>query len=81
MSLFNAGLHCAVSTSEGTALFEDDEGLAAFSRVVKGAPFSALDVKQALHRVYPADTSERALSMMPTSWACARSTWGWPATC
>lgn len=61
VSLFNAGLHCAVSTSEGTALFEDDEGLAAFSRVVKGAPFSALDVKQALHRVYPADTSERAL--------------------
>ena len=35
VSLFNAGLHCAVNTSEGTALFEDDEGREAFARIVR----------------------------------------------
>ena len=61
VSLFNAGLHCAVNTSEGTALFEDDEGLAAFARIVRDGSFSALDVKREIHRVYPADTAEAAL--------------------
>ena len=37
VSLFNAGLHCAVNTSEGTALFEDDEGREAFARIVRHA--------------------------------------------
>ncbi|WP_080797001.1 DNA polymerase I [Arabiibacter massiliensis] len=60
-SLFNADLTCAVATSQGTALFEDDGGLAAFACIVRGAPFAALDVKQALHRIYPADTAEPAL--------------------
>lgn len=61
VSLFNAGLHCAINTSEGTALFEDGEGLQAFARVVRSGSFSALDVKCAIHRVYPADTAEDAL--------------------
>ena len=60
-SLFNAGLYCAVNTQDGTALFEDGEGLGAFARVVKDGAFAALDVKDALHRVYPADTAADAL--------------------
>lgn len=60
-SLFNAGLYCAVNTQDGTALFEDGEGLGAFARVVKDGAFAALDVKDALHRVYPADTAVDAL--------------------
>ena len=61
VSLFNAGLHCAVNTSEGTALFEDDEGREAFARIVRAGSFAALDVKREVHRVYPADTAEIAL--------------------
>ena len=61
MSLFNAGLHCAVNTSEGTALFEDDEGREAFARIVRAGSFAALDVKREVHRVYPADTAKIAL--------------------
>ena len=61
VSLFNAGLHCAVSTSEGTALFEDEPGREAIARIVRGGSFAALDVKQLVHCVYPADTAEKAL--------------------
>ncbi len=61
VSLFNAGLHCAVNTSEGTALFEDDEGLEAFARIVASGSFAALDVKREVHRVYPSDTASAAL--------------------
>ena len=61
VSLFNAGLHCAVNTSEGTALFEDDEGREAFARIVRAGSFAALDVKREVHRVYPADTAKIAL--------------------
>lgn len=61
VSLFSAGLHCAVNTSEGTALFEDGVALEEFAQVVRSAPFAALDVKHSVHRVYPADTSEPAL--------------------
>ena len=60
-SLFSAGLHCAVSTSEGTAVFEDEAGLAAFARIVRAGAFASLDVKHDVHRIYPADTAERAL--------------------
>lgn len=60
-SLFNVDLTCAITTAKGTALFEDDGGLAAFARVVSAGSFAALDVKHAVHRVYPADTSESAL--------------------
>ncbi len=60
VSLFSAGLHCAINTSEGTALFEDEEGFDAFAQVVKGTSFAALDVKAALHRIYPADSAQVA---------------------
>lgn len=60
-SLFNVDLTCAISTSEGTALYEDDRGPAAFARVVRKGSFVALDIKHAIHRIYPADTSEAAL--------------------
>lgn len=61
VSLFNAGLHCAVGTSEGTALFEDEEGLAMFARIVKEGSFATLDVKRDIHRIYPTDTAQAAL--------------------
>ena len=61
VSLFSAGLHCAVGTSEGTALFEDESGREAVARIVRGGRFAALDVKQTVHCVYPADTAETAL--------------------
>ena len=61
-SLFNVDLTCAVSTTEGTALYEDEGGPAAFARIVAAGSFAALDVKHAVHRVYPADTSEPALA-------------------
>lgn len=61
ISLFNADLTCAIGTSQGTALYEDDRGLAAFARVVRTGSFAALDVKHAIHRVYPADTAAAAL--------------------
>lgn len=60
-SLFSAGLHCAVNTSEGTALYEDEAGLEAFARVVREGAFASLDVKLDVHRVYPPDTAKRAL--------------------
>ncbi|MEE0845056.1 MAG: DNA polymerase I [Eggerthellaceae bacterium] len=60
-SLFSSGVRFAMNTPEGTAVLDDDEGLAAFARVVEGCPFSTLDVKRELHRIYPADTSLQAL--------------------
>ena len=60
-SLFSSGVYCAINTDEGTAILTDDEGLCAFSQVVRSVPFAALDVKAELHRVYPADTSLKAL--------------------
>ena len=57
VSLFSDGVRLAVNTSEGTALLMDEEGLAAFARIVAQIPFATLDVKSDLHRVYPADTS------------------------
>lgn len=60
-SLFSADLHCAIATSEGIALFQDDEGLRAFARVVQGGSFAALDVKHELHRIYSVNTHEPAL--------------------
>ena len=51
----------AFCTSQGTAAFEEEEGLTVLARVVKSCPFAALDVKETLHRVYPADTAVPAL--------------------
>lgn len=61
VSLFNVDLTCAITTSQGTAVFEDVRGLEVFARVIQQGSFAALDVKEAIHRVYPADTSQTAL--------------------
>lgn len=60
-SLFNAGLSLAIGTSKGTAYFEQDDALAAFSRVVREGSFATLDVKKTVQYVYPADTSAKEL--------------------
>lgn len=60
-SLFDAGLTFAANTSRGTALFEQDDALKAFARIVDEGSFAALDVKKAVQYVYPADTSLKAL--------------------
>ena len=60
-SLFSSGVRFAVNTSAGTALLMDDEGLEAFADIVRKCPFAALDVKDQLHRIYPADSSLPAL--------------------
>ena len=52
---------CAVATDEGTGIFEDDEGMQLFARIVAEGKFAALDVKAALHEVFPADSAEPAL--------------------
>ena len=61
VSLFEPGVRFAVNTSKGTALFEDDEGAQVFARIVREAAFATLNVKEDLHRIYPADTSLPAL--------------------
>lgn len=60
-SLFSSGICLAAATSEGTAVFEDDEAHAALARLVCEGSFATLDVKTALERVYPADTAREAL--------------------
>lgn len=60
-SLFDAGLTLAVGTSGGTALFEQDDALAVFARIVREGSFAALDVKKTVQYVYPADTSAKGL--------------------
>lgn len=61
VSLFSSGVIVSFATAHGTAVFEEGEGLAILARVVKNAPFATLDAKEALRRIYPADTSEPAL--------------------
>ncbi len=60
-SLFGSAVSLAVSTSRGVGAFEGDEALELFASIVKGHPFAALDVKAALHEVYPVDSGKDAL--------------------
>lgn len=60
-SLFDPGVTGAFNTSRGTALLAGDEALRLFARVVSEGEFAALDVKEAVHRVFPRDSSEDAL--------------------
>ena len=60
-SLFGGGTVLAVSAKAGCAVFEDDEAAAQFARLVAEGNFAALDVKAAVRRVYPSDTSLPAL--------------------
>ncbi len=59
-SLFSSGTIAAFCTAQGTAVLEGDAGLEALARVVRECSFAALDVKEAVHRVYPVDTAEAA---------------------
>ncbi len=58
-SLFAEGATAAFSTSAGTAVFEGTEALETFTSVLTQGCFAALDVKSALHRVYPSDASAK----------------------
>ncbi|MCL2826175.1 MAG: DNA polymerase I [Eggerthellaceae bacterium] len=60
-SLFDTALFLAVSTAEGTALFEGDSAKQAFARIVREGRFAAIDVKGALAQVYPPDASQPSL--------------------
>ncbi len=60
-SLFGGGSVLAIAAEAGCATFEGDEADAAFARLVREGSFAVLDVKEVLHRIYPADTSVPAL--------------------
>ena len=51
----------AVSASQGCAVFTDDAAFSQLARLVAGGNFAAIDVKAAVHRVYPADNALPAL--------------------
>ena len=59
-SLFDTGAFTAFSTSKGVASFEGDEALSVLAQVVAQGRFAALDAKEMLHWVYPADTAQEA---------------------
>ena len=61
VSLFSSGVVAAFCTARGTAVLEEDAAREAFARVVRACSFAALDVKETLRRVYPADTAVPAL--------------------
>ena len=52
-SLFGGGAVLAVCAANGCAVFEGEEVAAPFARLVAQGSFAALDVKAALHRIYP----------------------------
>ena len=60
-SLFGGGSVVAVSASQGCAVFTDDVAFSQLARLVAGGNFAAIDVKAAVHRVYPADNALPAL--------------------
>ena len=60
-SLFGGGSVVAVSASQGCAVFADDAAFSQLARLVAGGNFAAIDVKAAVHRVYPADNALPAL--------------------
>ncbi|WP_165061529.1 DNA polymerase I [Adlercreutzia sp. ZJ154] len=59
-SLFETSLHVAVNAASGTAMFEGEAACEALRRIVCNASFSALDVKEMIRNIYPADTSINA---------------------
>ena len=60
VSLFYSAA-CAVATSEGCALFADDEGVQILARIIKEGKFAAHEVKSLIHEVFPMDSHEQAL--------------------
>lgn len=59
-SLFAEPHKLFVGTPEHVLLFEEDDAIAAFVRIVREGRFCALDVKHALQEVFPADSSLEA---------------------
>ena len=59
-SLFETSLRAAAAVGAGVALFEGEAALRCLERIVREVPFAALDVKEAVQRIYPADTSVEA---------------------
>ena len=60
-TLFSTGLHIAIATKQGIALFDDEQAKDALKQVVADGEFAALDVKALIEHIYPKDTSELAL--------------------
>ncbi|MEG0324533.1 MAG: DNA polymerase I, partial [Raoultibacter sp.] len=60
ISLFNASLTLAVSTSQGTAQLENEEALMALTRIIREGSFATLNVKRTVQYIYPPDTSLKA---------------------
>ncbi len=60
-SLFGGGSVLAVCAEAGCAAFTGEAAEAAFARLIREGSVAMLDVKEALHRIYPADTSRPAL--------------------
>lgn len=60
LSLFSAGATAAFVTEGACVIAEGEEALDLFAAIVRDGVFCALDVKADVHRVYPADTAERA---------------------
>lgn len=60
LSLFSAGATAAFVTDGACVIAEGEEALDLFAAIVRDGVFCALDVKADVHRVYPADTAERA---------------------
>ena len=59
-SLFEPSASLFVGTDKDVLVFEGDEGLRAFARIVREGSFCAIDAKKALQHVYPADNAEEA---------------------
>ena len=60
VSLFDEGAQAAFATEKALVAAEGEEALDLFAMVVGRGRFAALDVKQELHRIYPADTAQTA---------------------
>lgn len=56
-SLFESGMHLAVSGAEGSLYLEGDAAVAALACIARTCAFSTLDAKETLQQVYPADTA------------------------
>ena len=59
-SLFEPSASLFVGTDKDVLVFEGDEGLRAFARIVREGSFCAIDAKKALQHVYPADNADKA---------------------
>lgn len=60
-TLFSTGMHLAVATAQGIALFDDDEAKCALKLIAVEGEFAALDVKALIECIYPKDGSCEAL--------------------